>query len=90
VYLGIDLDDGSYLGGWLAWYSTEPDERPDRDLALAEPLTYRPSEDPEDRHLNGFDFVVVSARNILRLYVSFVNEIEGTGNRREASHSTSA
>jgi hypothetical protein len=42
-------------------------------------LTYRPSEDPEDRPLSGFGFVVVAARNILRLYVSFVNELEGAG-----------
>jgi hypothetical protein len=41
VYIGLDLDDDSYLGGWLAWYSTEPEETADR-----EPRPCRPAHLP--------------------------------------------
>lgn len=72
VYVGCDLADGAYIGGFLDWYSTEVEETADRDLVLAEPLTFRPADESEDRVLT-FSRLVVSARQISRLYVSFLD-----------------
>ncbi len=72
VYLGCDLRDGSYVGGWLDWYSTEVHESADRDFVMAEPITYRPPDSDEDRAIMGFSRLVLSARDVARLYVSYV------------------
>lgn len=72
VYVGCDLKDGWYVGGFLDWSSTEVNETSDRDFVLAEPITYRPPDDAEDRTISGFSRLVVSARDTARLYVSYV------------------
>lgn len=41
IYVSCELRDGSNIAGYLLRYSTETDESPDRDLALAEPISYR-------------------------------------------------
>ncbi len=82
VYVGCDLQDGSYVGGLLEWYSTAVEETADRDLCLAEPLTFRPvgeSEEPEAEQsriqdLEGVSRVVVSARDVARMYVSYLRK----------------
>lgn len=73
VYVGCDLRDGSYVGGWLDWYSTEVQESADRDFVVAEPITYRPPEGGEDRTIVGFSRLILSARDVARLYVSYVD-----------------
>lgn len=72
VYVGCDLRDGSYVGGLLAWYSTQDEETPDRDLVVAEPITYRPPGAEEDETISGFSRLVISARDVKRLYVSYI------------------
>lgn len=73
VYVGCDLRDGSYVGGLLDWYSTDVDETADRDFVIAEPITYRPPDSDEDGTIEGFSRLVLSARDVARLYVSYVD-----------------
>ncbi len=73
VYVGCDLEDRSYVGGFLDWYSTDVEETDDRDFVLAEPITFRPPDDVEDRTIQEFSRLVISARDVRRLYVSYVD-----------------
>jgi hypothetical protein len=70
VYVACDMEDGAYIAGTLDWYSTELEESADRDFVLASPFSYSMNDMPSD--LTGFDQVVLSARNVKRMYVSFV------------------
>jgi hypothetical protein len=83
TYVGCDMRDGSYVGGFLDWYSTELEETADRDLVIAEPITYRPPENGDDREIQGFSRLVISARDIVRLYVSFVDDPATSGSGGE-------
>jgi hypothetical protein len=69
VYLGCDMNDGSYIGGYLDWYNTDVDEVADRDIVLAAPIATR-----IDGHDVESDFqrVVLSARNIAKISVTFL------------------
>ncbi len=72
VYLGCDLQDGAYVGGTLEWYSTEVEETPNRDLSIAEPITYRPAGESDPQILPGVARVVLSAGDVARMYVSYI------------------
>jgi hypothetical protein len=72
VYVGCDLRDGSYVGGTLDWYSTAVEETADRDFVLAGPITFRPPGESEDPLL-GVSRIVISARDVARLYVSYID-----------------
>lgn len=77
VYVGCDLQDGPCVGGFLEWYSTDVEETADRDFVLAEPITFRPpgdSEESQDQQLPGVSRIVLSARDVARLYVSYIDE----------------
>lgn len=69
--------DGSSVAGRLAWFNTNPEEGPDRDIVLAPPLLLALSvgdevrEVPDDTHR-----MVVSSRDIRRIYVSYVTDRE--------------
>ena len=69
-FVGLDLRDGTYVSGYVDWFSTELDEVPDRDLVLAAPITLR--KDGKDSEL-GWSRLVVSARDIQRMFVSYVD-----------------
>jgi hypothetical protein len=71
VFVGCDLQDGFYVGGFLDWYSTEVVENGDRDFVLAEPITMRP---PGARAAAALDAprLILSAREVRRLYVSYI------------------
>jgi len=73
VYIGCDLKDGTYVAGYLDWYSTEVAETADRDLVIAEPIEIRM---PGEVNSASVDFprLVISARDTARLYVSYVAE----------------
>ena len=43
-YVGCDLVDGSYLGGYVHAISTEVEETLDRDIVLIAPISYIPAE----------------------------------------------
>lgn len=69
IFIGVDLDDDAYLSGFLDWYSTEEKDNAERDLALASPITLKRNGVAEEVD---FPRVIVSARNIRRLYVSYI------------------
>ena len=72
VYIQCYLHDGSYAAGRLAWYNTDIDDTPDRDLALSHPLLLEsPDGSPliepgDDQHL------ILSARDIRQIVVTYV------------------
>lgn len=72
VYLGCDMRDGTYVAGRLAWYSTEVDEKADRDIALAEPITFRAAGEDEDRALD-VPRMIISGRDVTRMLVSYIS-----------------
>lgn len=71
IHVGCNLDDGSYVSGWLAAFSTTVDDTGDRDLTLAAPLRYRPKGVAVTEELTNTSAVVVSARKITLLHVSY-------------------
>ena len=71
VYLGCDLSDGGYVGGYLDWYNTDIDEVADRDLVLAAPITLKVEGKTSESE---FERMILSARSIIRIYVTFVEE----------------
>lgn len=72
VYVGCQLRDSSYLGGRVDWYSTETKETGDRELVLAAPLLQQQGE--RTTELLGVERVIIAAREIVALRVSFVQE----------------
>jgi len=79
VHVGCHLDDGSYLSGWLLSYSPDYNETADRDLALSAPIEFRASGHDTACPLEGIGAVVISARRIVNLLVSYVPEAEARG-----------
>src|SRR4051812_31657216 len=75
VFVGCDLRDGSYVDGLLDWYSTEVAETADRDLLLAEPIRYRAAGTADAVPVADFSRLILSARDISRLYVTFLSEL---------------
>lgn len=77
VHLGCVLNDGGYVSGWLASYNTAVTETGDRDLTLSAPIRYRAKDAREATELADTSAVVVSARNVALLFVSY----QATGRR---------
>jgi hypothetical protein len=72
VYVGCELEDGSYLGGELFTYNSDEDETENRELALSAPITYRPAGFDDEVELDDIGAVTVSARQIKFLTVSYL------------------
>jgi hypothetical protein len=72
IHVGCQLEDGSYISGYLVRYSSEIDETPDRELALTAPITYRPAGDDKAGTLDDVGAVIISARQIKFLTVSYI------------------
>ncbi len=71
VYVGCELNDGSYLGGELFTYNSDEDETVDRELALSAPIVYQaPGDDPVE--LEDVGAVSVSARQIKFMTVTYL------------------
>ena len=65
--------NGSAVAGRLAWFNTNPEEGPDRDIVLAPPLQLVLSVGDEVREVpDNVHRMVVSSRDIRRIYVSYV------------------
>lgn len=71
-YVGGELDNGSYIEGWLASFNTIADDIEDRDLVLEEPIKFRPagstSTVPYGAHI-----ACVSARRIVTVFVTYAD-----------------
>lgn len=74
VYLGCDLRDGTYIAGALEWYNTDVAETENRDLVLSPPLLR--AVEGQRSPVDDFERVVVSARDISRMYVTYVDTLE--------------
>lgn len=72
VYVGCTVDDGSYISGFLNSYSKVGTEHADREITLRAPVTYRLSEESKAVQLNNVGAVVISARHIVVMTVTYV------------------
>jgi len=68
-FVGIYLHDGTYVSGFVDWFSTEIDEVPDRDLILAAPITIRKGGRENE---TTFSRLIISAREVSRIFVSYL------------------
>lgn len=85
IYLECHLHDNSYAAGVLAWYNTDIDDSPDRDLVLARPLTVINAVGSE-RVQDVFEqLIVLSARDIRMIIVTYVarDVVEAEQRRRD-------
>jgi hypothetical protein len=74
-YVGCDLRDGGYVAGFVDWFNVDSAETGDRDLVLSGPIIYKQStSDNESKQLDDVARVVVSARDIVRMFVSYVGD----------------
>lgn len=73
IFLICELTDGGYAAGDLAWYSTQPEASPDRDLVLAAPLQVRKPDQAEQEVLHE-GRLILSARDIRRIYVTYITD----------------
>jgi hypothetical protein len=80
VYVGCDMSDGSYISGYLQWYNTDVDEIADRDLALAAPILVKAN---DQTVTSDFERMILSARNIERLSVDFVDGFTSESERAQ-------
>jgi hypothetical protein len=63
------MRDGSFISGRLAWYNTDVVEVEDRDLVFVPPIKIKMQGAEED---SAFSRMVISARDIVRLNVSYI------------------
>lgn len=73
VHIGCNLDDGSFVEGMLGAFSREAEDRPERDLILAEPISYRP---PGYRATRPYEAstVCISAARIVTMFVTYIDK----------------
>lgn len=84
VFVGCALKDGGYVSGYLDWFSTEAEETADRDLVLAAPLRSYDS-NLRELDLQRVGRVVVSARDVERIDVTYVGTSDVDGANRGAA-----
>jgi Family of unknown function (DUF6338) len=72
VYIGCELNDGTYISGYLIRYSTESDETPHRELALAGPIIYRASGSDVSAVLQNVDAMSLRAGQMKYLTVTYL------------------
>ncbi|MFE3717446.1 DUF6338 family protein [Streptomyces cyaneofuscatus] len=72
VHLGCVLEDGSYLAGQLHSFSRSPVESGDRDLTLRGDISYRAPGDSTVAVLPQVNAVVISARHLVFVTVSYL------------------
>jgi Family of unknown function (DUF6338) len=77
VHVGCILDDGSYVRGRLQSFNNSANDDPDRELVLAAPIAYRPSQDDEEQPypVSG---ACVAARHIVTLFVSYAERVNSS------------
>jgi hypothetical protein len=73
VHVGCQLDDGSWVEGAVYRFSPDMEETGDRDLVLGPPLRFRSATADEGAERE-VSFMVVSARRIVSMEVSYVPE----------------
>lgn len=76
IYVGVVLEDDTYLAGALLSYSPDSDETADRELTLVGPIKFRPSGGESEVDLD-VGAVAVSARRIRYMTVSYLSADDG-------------
>lgn len=71
IHVGCELQDGSYISGYLLRYSTEADDTSDRELSLADPVMYRFAGTSEIRQLEHVGAVSVKASEMKYMAVTY-------------------
>lgn len=71
-HVGLMLDDGHYIDGFLWTFSADADETVARDIALQKSRLREPGSS-ELKDMDGIDGVVVSARSIAAVTVSYLD-----------------
>jgi len=74
VRVSCELDDGSWIDGWLYDWNAQPEEDGDRTITLHGPLRVRPKGHDCVSPLVGVTFSVVASGKIVRLDVTHVAE----------------
>jgi Family of unknown function (DUF6338) len=77
IHVGCQIDDGSYLAGYLYSFSPDSDETEDRELTLTGDISFRPPGATSQPQPLGVGGVIVSARHISYLTVSYVERALG-------------
>lgn len=72
VQVGCLLEDGAYWSGWLRSYSNRVSDDAERELVLGGPLFYRPPGAAEEAELPDTGAVILSARRITAVTVTYV------------------
>ena len=85
IYLECHLHDESYAAGVLAWYNTDIDDSPNRDLVLSRPLTVTNAGGSELVQPGFEQHVILSARDIRMIIVTYVTHaaVEAEQKRRD-------
>ncbi len=79
IHVGCHLDDGSFVSGWLLSYAADYDETGDRELTLSAPVFFRPAGERDGNNLEGVGAIAISARRIVSLLVSYVDDQQAPG-----------
>lgn len=85
IYVGVELMDGRWLEGPLANWSDDSRDLADRDLTLSAPIKVRIVGEQAMTDLAGISAVVVSAREVRYMAVSFVQDVPSEASAEVAS-----
>lgn len=76
IYVGCELQDGTYVVGFLWRYSTESEEIVDRELALAAPISHRSPGSADVSTLANVGAITVRASQMKYMTVTYLNPEE--------------
>lgn len=82
IHVGCILDDGSFIEGRLASFSREADDKPERDLILTEPISYRPAGEKATVPYAA-NAVCLSAAKIVTMFVTYIATEPTTSSGRQ-------
>jgi hypothetical protein len=74
VRVACELDDGSWIDGWLFDWNAQPEEDGDRTITLHAPLRVRAKGTAKTVHLVGTSYSIVASSRIVRLDVTHIEE----------------
>ncbi|WP_163512221.1 DUF6338 family protein [Fodinicola acaciae] len=78
VHVGCNLDDGSFISGYLDSWTRSSEDLPDRDLTLIGDIKYRAPGDAVVEKCGSVSGAVISARRIVSLMVTYVKDPDGS------------
>ena len=81
IRVGAQMDDGSYISGYLRHFSVDPEDTADRDLVLQAPLQLTTCAH-ETLNLS-YNYCILSARRFVRLDVQHLAPVEAAAEPRE-------